>query len=70
MARLCVVSSRKVVQRLSSFAEWSEAANRGAPRRADDTPVLVGQTGPRRRATRKELMALVEQQRARYAAHR
>lgn len=54
-------------QRFSSFAEWSEAANQGASRRDADTPVLAGQRGRRRRATREELMALVELQRARYA---
>lgn len=69
--KLWLVDSRKVPdQRFSSFAQWSEAANRGGPRRADDTPVLAGQTGPRRRASRKDLMAFVEQQRARYAAAR
>jgi hypothetical protein len=36
------------------------------PARDDDTPVLAGQTGPRRRATRAELLALVNEQRARY----
>ncbi|MGI8863808.1 MAG: hypothetical protein ACR2JH_05320 [Solirubrobacteraceae bacterium] len=64
------MSSRESDQRFLSFDEWSKAANRGASRRPDDTPVLAGQSGPRRRATRKELMALVEQQRARYAATR
>jgi len=54
-------------QRFSSFSEWSEAANRGAARREYDTPVLAGHTGPRRRATKAEL---VEPQRARYAVSR
>jgi len=37
------------------------------PARDDDTPVLLGQTGPgpRRRATHDELIAFVEEQRAR-----
>ena len=34
--------------------------------RADDTPVLTGQTGPRRRASKAELIALVNEQRTRY----
>jgi hypothetical protein len=29
--------------------------------RVDDTPVLMGQTGPRRRATKQELVALIEE---------
>ena len=36
------------------------------PPREDDTPVLAGQTGPRRRATREELLALVNEKRARH----
>lgn len=68
--KLLVVKDQPEDQRFSSFSEWSEAANRGAARREDDTPVLAGQTGPRRRATKAELMELVEQQRARYAASR
>jgi len=36
------------------------------PARDDDTPVLAGQTGPRRRASRTELLELVNEQRARY----
>jgi hypothetical protein len=36
------------------------------PARGDDTPVLAGQTGPRRRATREELLALVNEQRVRH----
>lgn len=38
----------------------------GAPAHDDDTPVLAGQAGPRRRATRDELLALVNEQRARH----
>jgi hypothetical protein len=34
--------------------------------RDDDTPVLAGQRGPRRRASREELLDLVNEQRARY----
>lgn len=68
--KLLVVKDQPEDQRFSSFSEWSEAANRGAARREDDTPVLAGQTGPRRRATKAELMELVEQQQARYAASR
>lgn len=40
----------------------------GGPARDDDTPVLMGQTGPlpHRCATHEEIVALVEEQRARY----
>ncbi len=38
-----------------------------APARPDDTPVIAGQHGPRRRATLEEIMVLVDAQRARYA---
>ena len=53
----------------ASLAEWDEWVNAHcAAAREDDTPVLMGQTGgSRKRATRVELMALVEEQRARYA---
>jgi len=61
--KLRCIASRKDDQRFSSFEQWSEAANQGAPRREDDSPVLAGQSGPRRRASREELMALVERQR-------
>jgi len=37
------------------------------PARDDDTPVLMGQTGRPRRATKEELMAFIEEQNARYA---
>jgi hypothetical protein len=47
--------------------EWGEWVNANCPpARDDDTPVLIGQTGPRRRATQEEIMELVEWQRARY----
>jgi hypothetical protein len=39
---------------------------RAAPVRPDDTPVPIDQIGSSKRATREELMALIEEQRARY----
>lgn len=38
------------------------------PSRDDDTPVLMGQTGPRRRATPEELRVFAEEEWRRYAA--
>ncbi|MHB1837952.1 MAG: hypothetical protein ACYCXW_23650 [Solirubrobacteraceae bacterium] len=49
---------------LDELAEWM--TDHGDDARADDTPVLAGQTGPRRRASRSELMSLVNDQRTRY----
>lgn len=58
---------RRIKSRFRSLEEFDEWANTHAgPAREDDTPVLMGQTGRPRRATREELMALVEEQRARY----
>jgi hypothetical protein len=58
---------RWVKSRFNSLEEWDEWVNANcAPRRADDTPVLMGQTGPRKRATPEELIAFVNEQRARY----
>jgi hypothetical protein len=37
-----------------------------APPSEDDSPILAGQTGPRRRATRDQLLALINEQRARH----
>ena len=37
---------------------------RAEPARDDDTPVLAGQTGPRHRASRAELLELVNEQRS------
>lgn len=63
------ISRRRVQSRFGSLAEWSDWLNAHAsPARPDDTPVLADQTGRPRRAGREELMALVEHQRARYAA--
>ncbi len=60
-------SPRRVRSEFASLKEWGDWVNAYcAPRRADDTPVLMGQTGPRKRATREELMALIEEQRVRY----
>jgi hypothetical protein len=65
MRRTPVISPKR--SRFSSFDELGEwmVAN-AEPARADDTPVLAGQTGTRRRATRAELLELVNEQRARY----
>ncbi len=63
-------SPRRMRSEFASLAEWDEWANSHcAPARTDDTPVLIGQTGLRKRATHAELMALVEEQRARYDEH-
>ncbi len=65
MAREVVTGPSK--SRFASLDELSEWMNvHAGPAREDDTPVLAGQTGPRRRATREELLALVNEQRARY----
>jgi hypothetical protein len=63
------ISRRRVQSRFDSLAEWSDWLKvHASPARPDDTPVLADQSGPPRRAGREELMALVEHQRARYAA--
>ena len=61
---------RRVRSEFASLAEWDAWVNAHcAAAREDDTPVLMGQTGgSRKRATGVELMALIEEQRARYAA--
>jgi hypothetical protein len=52
----------------STWKEWGERINANSlPPDPDDTPVLAGQTGPRRRATREELIAFVERERVRIA---
>ena len=62
-----VASPRRVRSEFASLKEWGDWVNANcAPRRADDTPVLIGQTGPRKRATPEELIAFVNEQRARY----
>ena len=59
--------TRPARSRFSSLDEVGEWMNAHAePARDDDTPVLAGQTGPRRRASRAELLELVNEQRARY----
>jgi hypothetical protein len=63
---------RRVKSQFKSLREWGDWMNANArPARDDDTPVLMGQTGPlpHRRATHEELVALVEEQRARYGEH-
>jgi hypothetical protein len=53
--------------RFSSPDELRDWMNAHAlPARDDDTPVLAGQTGRRRRASREELLELVAEQRARH----
>jgi hypothetical protein len=60
-------SRRRIKSPFKSLREWGEWMNENArPAREDDTPVLTGQTGPRRRASQQELDELVEWQRARY----
>ena len=70
MARLQVGNSvRRVKSEFASLKEWGDWVNANcAAAREDDTPVLMGQTGgSRKRATHDQLMALIEEQRARYA---
>jgi hypothetical protein len=49
---------------LDEVGEWMAA--HAEPARDDDTPVLAGQTGSRRRASKAEVLELVNEQRARY----
>jgi hypothetical protein len=62
---------RRVRSGFTSLDEWDESVNAHcAAAREDDTPVLMGQIGgSRKRATHEQLMALIEDQRARYAEH-
>jgi hypothetical protein len=66
-------SPRRVKSKFASLKEWGDWVNANcAAAREDDTPVLIGappdpQTGARKRATHDQLMALIEEQRARYA---
>jgi hypothetical protein len=68
MAKVQTKSSvRRVRSEFASLKEWGDWVNANcAPRREDDTPVLAGQAGPRKRATPEELIAFVDEQRARY----
>jgi hypothetical protein len=53
---------RGIKSEFKSLKEWGDWVNANCPpAREDDTPVLMGQTGPfpHRRATHDELMALV-----------
>ena len=60
-------SQRRVKSEFASLKEWGDWVNANcAQRRADDTPVLMGQTGPRKRATPEELIAFVNEHRARH----
>ncbi len=57
-------SPRRVKSKFASLKEWDAWVNANcAPRRADDTPVLMGQTGRPKRATPEELIAFVNEQR-------
>jgi hypothetical protein len=63
-------SPRRLKSEFASLKEWGDWVNANcAPARADYTPVIglppAHQTGPRKRATHEELMALIEEQRAR-----
>jgi hypothetical protein len=52
----------RIMSRFKSLEEWDDSVNTNCPSaRDDDTPVLMGQTGPfpRKRATYEEIMALV-----------
>lgn len=54
--------------RFATWEEWGAWVNGNCPpARADDLPVFAGQVGPRRRATRDELIAYVKANNARYA---
>jgi hypothetical protein len=58
---------RTIRSEFSSAEELGAWMNEhAAPAREDDTPVLAGQVGPRRRATHEELLELVNEQRARH----
>jgi hypothetical protein len=60
-------SVRRVRSEFASLAEWGEWVNTNcAPRREDDTCVLMGQTGRPKRATPEELIAFVNEHRAQY----
>ena len=65
-------SPRRIKSEFASLKEWGDWVNANcAPPRADDTPVLIGaprdpQTGRPKRATPEELIAFVNEQRARY----
>jgi hypothetical protein len=62
---------RRISSPFRSLREWGEWMNaHTGPPRPDDTPVLTGQTGRRRRATSDQLMALVQEQRDKYARKR
>jgi hypothetical protein len=53
---------RRIKSEFKTLEEWDEWVNANCPpAREDDTPVLMGQTGPypRRRASYEELMAFV-----------
>lgn len=53
---------RRIKSQFKTLEEWDEWVNANCPpAREDDTPVLMGQTGPypHKRATHAELMALV-----------
>ncbi len=60
-------SPRQIKSEFSSLKEWGDWVNANcAPARDEDTCVLMGQTGPRKRATHDEMIAFVNEQHARY----
>jgi len=67
-----VASPRRVKSRFKTLEEWDARVNANCgPRRADDTPVIIGappdpQTGRPKRATPTELIAFVNEHRARH----
>jgi hypothetical protein len=62
MSRASNPKQRRVIKSpFSTLEEWGEWIDaHAAPARADDLPVIAGQTGPRRRATHDELVAFCE----------
>jgi len=52
------------VPRFETFQEWNDDASQCAPTPADDSPVIAGQSGVRRRATPEEVMAIIAEHRA------
>jgi hypothetical protein len=63
------MANARMKSEFASLKEWGDWVNANcAPRRDDDGCVLMGQTGPgpRKRATREELIGFVNEQRARY----
>lgn len=62
MSRASDPKQRRVIKSpFNSLEEWGKWIDaHAAPPRADDLPVIAGQTGPRHRATHDELVAFFE----------